>query len=309
MKQLDSVGFEKVRGWILNNARDIDKALFRYQFLDGSANAVFTALSRYQNIDDGFGKSLEPDFFTEHSSPIATTVAFQYFNKLNLHQTFENELLRNGIGYFVSHYEKDLQGWAFTLAHVNEAPHAPWWEYSPGRNSADFDPNPTAEVLGYLHEFKRFVPGEFFSEVVVPLTDVAILHLTSESKIEFHGLLCYQRMYVLMPEELKERMRQALLERILDVVSSKPNEWDSYGATPLSFVHTKASLGYVELEETVNANLDYLLERINDDGSWSPTWKWDMDEDNWKIAEQNWRSYLTVQYIKLLKNFDRIKGI
>ena len=72
----------KVQEFIFLNARKLDKTLFLYEFGNQQADLVFVELLKYQNVDGGFGNALEPDIRMTESSPIATTVAFQYINEI-----------------------------------------------------------------------------------------------------------------------------------------------------------------------------------------------------------------------------------
>jgi hypothetical protein len=48
--------------FILQNARPIDLAVYKYFFDNGSNQRVIDELSKFQNEDGGFGNGLEPDF-------------------------------------------------------------------------------------------------------------------------------------------------------------------------------------------------------------------------------------------------------
>ena len=76
--------FTKAKQYIKAIARPLDIALFEFEFNDGSPHKVLKILKGYQNEDGGFGKALESDLRMKESSVLATTVALQYINKLNL---------------------------------------------------------------------------------------------------------------------------------------------------------------------------------------------------------------------------------
>ena len=57
-------------------------------------------------------------------------------------------------------------------------------------------------------------------------------------------------------------------------------------------------------------NLDFDIEHQNSDGSWSPTWTWyGQYPEVWEQAELHWKSCLTVEILKALKEFGRIEGL
>jgi len=63
------------------HARSLDRALFEHQFEGAPARNVWDALAAYRNMDGGFGRALEPDFRLPGSSPLATTIAFEYLSR------------------------------------------------------------------------------------------------------------------------------------------------------------------------------------------------------------------------------------
>ena len=67
--------FERARKFVYRNARPIDLALWKYHFENGNKDDVLTALAAYQNADGGFAHAIEPDFWNENSTPIATWAA------------------------------------------------------------------------------------------------------------------------------------------------------------------------------------------------------------------------------------------
>ena len=70
----------KAKQYITTNARPLDKALFEFEFNNGSPQTVLDILKTYQNDDGGFGNALESDLRMNESSVLATTVALQYVN-------------------------------------------------------------------------------------------------------------------------------------------------------------------------------------------------------------------------------------
>lgn len=61
--------------FVLQNARPIDLAVYKYFFENGSNKTVIEELLKYQNQDGGFGNGLEADYWNPNSSPIATNDA------------------------------------------------------------------------------------------------------------------------------------------------------------------------------------------------------------------------------------------
>ena len=70
-----NMNIDSAKQFILQNARPVDLAVYRYYFENQSNRTVIAELSKYQNKDGGFGNGLEPDFVNPASSPIATNDA------------------------------------------------------------------------------------------------------------------------------------------------------------------------------------------------------------------------------------------
>ena len=77
MKMLTLEEFHEIRSWIYRNARQIELAIWKYQFEKGNKEAILSALMFYQNEDGGFGYTLAPDSWNPNSSPITTLTAIR----------------------------------------------------------------------------------------------------------------------------------------------------------------------------------------------------------------------------------------
>ncbi len=106
-----------------NEARPLEKYLYLYHFENGALSNVLAALARFQNADGGFGHALEPDLRLQESAVIATTIAFQHFRELGIHE--DSPILRNACGYLVDNYNADTVNWSVVPTTVDNAPHAP----------------------------------------------------------------------------------------------------------------------------------------------------------------------------------------
>ena len=84
MKKLSKTNFQKVVNYIKRNGRELDQRLFSSYFENGTKEDVLKELKKYQNNDGGFGHGIEPDFRSPSSSPIATTMAIEYLEKIRV---------------------------------------------------------------------------------------------------------------------------------------------------------------------------------------------------------------------------------
>ena len=66
------------------------------------------------------------------------------------------------------------QIWPIVPPEVDDAPHAPWWNYE---NSAEtfgqFLVNPRAEIVGYLHEFSDDVPTKLLKTLTAAVLEAS----------------------------------------------------------------------------------------------------------------------------------------
>lgn len=295
MKKLTKAQFEKACSYIENEARGIDRAFFKYWKGEGSEEQVLKELEKYRNEDGGFGHSLEPDFRLKESSPMATSVAFQYLSKLGLPK--DHPFIKKGIEYFQSTYHAG-EGWEAVPETVNDVPHAPWWGVHPGEQK--YSANPDAEIVGYLLAFSD--DKEPKSEMLMKVMD----HLSDLNEYEIHEVLCYLRLADLAGGDIKEVITDKVHKQLPYIVD-RPEKWDSYGVQPVVLVESDESPFVDELNQELLVNLDYIVDQQNEDGSWEPTWEWGQYEEEWEQAKLEWKGSLTVQQIITLSKFDRIE--
>ena len=77
MKTLSGRAFERASRFLLEQARPLERALFRQRFEGAGAEGALVALSAFQNEDGGFGRALEPDLRSPSSSALATAIGLQ----------------------------------------------------------------------------------------------------------------------------------------------------------------------------------------------------------------------------------------
>ncbi len=299
--------FQQACAYVWQQARPVDQALLRYTFEDGAAAAVLEALAAYQNPDGGFGQALEPDFWLPGSSGIATTVAFQYLHAVRT--PADHPFVRQGIRYFLDTYKN--QTWVDTPPEVINYPRAPWWPFTMepliGSNGEQiwYQPNPSAEVVGYLHQYPQEVPPEFLQQV----TAQAIKNFDLlEDPISPHTLLCYSRMADNLPEKEKARFAPKLRQRAMLSIPTDPAVWASgYVLLPHTFAPTPSSLLADLLGDSIQHSLAFGIQRQDPAGCWTPTWQWGQYPGVWQQAKLEWQGYLTVQMLGMLKRYGLIE--
>jgi len=186
--QLTQPGFERARQFLLERARSLEAARFRYHFEDGTAAAVLTELAAFQNEDGGFGHGLEPDVRSPDSAVICTTIAFQILRSLSTPAT--NDLLQAGLRYLLDQYNPQTVNWRTIPPTADQSPHAPWWSDSAAASYDEFGLNPTAEILGYLYDYAAVVPPE----IITAVTKQVLTTVQAGDRLEMHDLLCCLRL-------------------------------------------------------------------------------------------------------------------
>ena len=306
MKRLTQAAFRRAKNFIMDQGRALDQRRFEFHFEAGSADAVLAALAPYQNDDGGFGNSLEPDIRTSASSAIATTVGFQVLREIRA--PVGHALVRKGIEYFVATYDESRQVWPIIPPEVEEAPHAPWWNYE---NSAEtfgqFLVNPRAEIVGYLHEFSNGVP----TKLLKPLAAAVLEDLDSLSdEMEMHDILCLARLAETEALPNREEVGEKLARAAAPRVARNVEQLTGYVLKPLWLVSSPESPIATEFKDEVEMNLDFEIEQQGADGSWSPNFSWgDQYPEEWQEAKQEWQSRFTVDTLKTLRDFGRIEQV
>ena len=304
MKKLTQEAFQNAKNFIMDQGRELDQRRFDFHFEAGSADDVLAALRSYQNDDGGFGNSLEPDIRTSASSAIATTVGFQVLREIRA--PAEHVLVREGTEYFLATYDKSRRVWPIIPPEVEEAPHAPWWNYEDSaENFGQFMINPRTEIVGYLHEFSDRVPTQLLKQ----LTTTVLEHLESRpDEMEMHDILCFAKLAETgtLPnrKEVWEKLARAAAPRI----ARNADQLTGYILKPLWLVSSPESPLAAEFKEEVEMNLDFEIEQQGGDGSWSPNFSWgDQHPETWQIAKKEWQSRFTVDTLKTLRDFGRIE--
>jgi len=304
MKTLTTTNFNRARDFIKENARSVDEALFAYTFENGKPEAIWDALYPFVNEDGGFGHGMEPDCRLPSSSVLATCTAFPYL--IQTQAPADHPLVRNGIQYLQCAYDRDLQGWRMLPPEVNDYPRAGWWNYDPKAADADVVDhwsNPSACAVAYLQRYHELVPDSFLKEVADKAMSVFV---ENREKIEGHDYLPFIELAEALPGEMGKSIWSALKKQAQMAIVTDPTQWTGYGIRPLWAVPSPGSPLMEVLAESVNAHLDFEVDRQHSDGSWHPFWTWGQFENEWEEAKVEWQGQLTVKLLRSLKAFGRI---
>lgn len=300
----------KVRAFMDTKARSVDTALFSWHFDGGKVDEVATALKPYQCEDGGFGHGLEPDFWLERSSPMATTIGFQIMREIGL--GVDHPMIQRAVKYLLNMFDGDRNCWHAVPVAVNDAPHAPWWHFdiATGRCGVEGTwANPNAEIVAHLTAYAQLVPPEFLARV----TELAMAELNElPEKIDLHDFLCYQQLLEVSSGANHEHILTKLRASVPLMVSISPEDWSQYGTKPLQLCPTPQSEFYSILQDALpnalDSNLEFEIMRLSEQGCWDPNWSWFGNYDEtWTQAKQAWQGALTVQTMKWLRSYERIE--
>lgn len=289
--------------FLLNQARLLERRLFATCFLSQPSELVVHALLGYQNPDGGFGHALEPDIRCPASLPIYTEVAFQALAAGGaLDQGAAGRDVASGMVLRACDFlastavTADAGGGVPPASDVIEsfprAVHWTEWTYEPGLN-------PTAGLVGVLYQLgvdhpwrdagaaycwhkleSEGLPGDAhsLSEVLTFLENVP-----DQERVAHHatGLAAHLRgvaMFNLDPEA------------------------PGYGLTPLDLA-PEAGSRWRSLfpPELIDAHLDRLLRRQQEDGGWPISW-----EPPSEAAVCEWRGLVTLKALRTLTSYGRL---
>ena len=296
MEKLPKQQFQQATEFLKTKARPLEKALYEFEFEDGSREQVVKELQVYQNEDGGFGNGLEPDFRCEASSALATTIGLQ--NLIRIGADESEPMVQRAIQYALNTFDQKKMGWEIVPKEVETAPRAIWWNYG-----GDWPwGNPSAEMTGLLHHYKGLVPEDFLEE----LTAHAVTYIKVEATNDHHELQCLIKLLKEFPADEADKIRSRVQEIARHSVTTDPGKWDDYCLLPLQVVSSPTSFLYEDFKNIIPVNIQHLITNQAEDGSWKPTWAWGRFEDVWETAKQEWSGVLTLDHLKTLRAFNAI---
>lgn len=297
--------FRLIKDYIQNETRPIEKAIFSYYFNDGNKSDIATALTLFQNSDGGFGKSIEPDYRLEESSPLATSIGLRYLSSIdNLGSA--QEMIGKAVECLENTFNKDRNGWYSVPKSVNDYPHAPWWTYKDdiGMTVIDYSwGNPSAELIGYLYKYKEYLKYLDVEALVTYAIDYFNNRTSFDSE---HEVYCYIHMYNNLDEEKAAKLEDKLREAITQLICLDESEWINYVPMPIKFIEFNSDNFFGITHKEIDKNLDYIVNMLEESNKILPNWKWDNYEDEWKVAKEEWCGTLTLEALLKLKKFNRL---
>ncbi|MFN2142254.1 MAG: hypothetical protein ACK2U5_17330 [Candidatus Promineifilaceae bacterium] len=308
MKTLGPDNFARARAYLLNEARPLERALFRYHFEDGTAVAVWQELAAFQNGDGGFGHALEPDVRTPTSSALATGIALRTLAEIGAPP--EHPMAQDAVGYLKKTLDPQTLTWRVVPPDSNDYPHAPWWHDEDGSLSVTFDAFqiiPRAELVAYLHAFSDLALEPWLEDV----TEAAVLAVDGLPLGGGGGDDLVYALRLAGAEHLSAENRELLQRRVREAapaaVTRDPARWATYSIPPLKLAPSPDSLVADLFAEDIQKNLDYVIDRQTAGGYWEPTWDWGgFYPDAWQGARDEWRGEITLHNLLALRAYGRL---
>jgi hypothetical protein len=283
---MNAPDFDSAAVFVAANARVIDRRRFERLFGRGSARPVRDAVAAYRNDDGGFGHALEPDCRAPGSQSLAVEMALRIMDEAD---AWDEELVRSACDWLaavapaeggVAFVEPTLAGW----------PHAPWWVAEEGHPASVIA---TALIASTLHARGFSHP---WLDRATELTWTLIDTLAEPGPYDMRAVFSFLQH---VPDRDRARVvfgrvGPLILDRKLVTLDPEtPGEVHF----PLDFAPEPDSLGRALFDEaTIKANLDHLAQAQREDGGWMFNWlAWS------PAAERDWRGFLTVDALRLLR--------
>ncbi len=299
MKNLSQSAFDISSRYILNNARYLEKLVFGHYFISPCPEKIVKAYQMYQNKDGGYGNGLEPDFRLPSSSPMATSVALNRLSQFK-ETVGALEQIEKAINYLESTYDSSIMGWESTPKVVNLYPHAPWWHFEKPRTR--IHGNPSAELLGYLIEFESFVKNLDLEA----LRKTYIDYILKMQTFEEHELYCLIKLFNRMSDIERVIIKDKITEGFNKVVNMDIRQWKDYVPYPLKFITLTEHDLFDISTELLNHNINFIVNKLSDEGVFAPAWSWPKYEAEWEIAKREWSGILTLDALLILKRYNAL---
>jgi hypothetical protein len=280
--------FDAAAEFMAGHARVLDRRVFQRLFHDGAPGPVRDAVAAYRNDDGGFGHALEPDLRAAASQPSAVEMALRIMDAAD---AWDEDLVRGAIDWLTSIAPAE-GGATFVLPTLSQGPHAPWWVPAEGNPVSLIQTGQIAGVLyarGFNHPWR-----DGATEVMWRGID----QLTEPNAYEMFGVLAFL-------QHVPDRPRaQDALSRVgpplRALVALDP---DAAGEThsPLDFAPLPDSIARPLFDDaTIEAHLNHLAGAQREDGGWTFNWP------AWSpAAESDWRGFLTVDALRILRTNGR----
>jgi hypothetical protein len=312
MLKLSKTDFNEIRDWMYRNARNIELSLWKYHFENGRKEDVLSALAFYQNEDGGFGNILEADNWNPESTPYTTLRAIDILKSICL-SDMKHPIMQGIFKYLESNRYATEYGWMFSIPSNDQYPHAPWWTYDSEANKFE-SIGITAELAAFILQFADS-DSELYRRA---------LRLSKQLTEDLKTLDKFGDMgiggYCVLLETIKkcgleksldyENILSIVKKLVYDSIERDISKWEFYGKRPSNFVRSPESVFFIENEDIVMKELDYLIEKRPEKSVWNITWSWFENNEKYAkefaVSENWWKATVAIQNMTQLRRFGRM---
>ncbi len=284
---------------VLRRGRKHDYFLIKQLLEEASyEEEIIFCLEDYQNEDGGFGHGLEADVRLPDSNAASTNIATAVLEDVD----YNEMMIQKIVDYFESTFDKDRNGWRIVPSNVDDYPHAIWWNNDKIDESFGYT-NPTPEIIGFLYRHIQLVEQLDVQQLI----DVMLEYLENDPKgITMHDVFSLLRLYEALQGNEKERLEEILKPLVDEVIELDTSKWSDYVCYPVDLIRDPSSPFLKGYEQSVNDNLDYLVDEFLEHKVIMPSWQWFQDEDVFNSIKDEWMGFLTYSKLKVLFLFGRI---
>jgi len=296
-----TTALSRAEQFIWLTARVLEQRRFEYHFLDGSADAVDTALDAYRNPDGGYGHALEPDLRGPVSQPLHVATAMRVLDSVGRCKGPRMEAVCRYLTG-VSTRDGALPAVHPSLRGYPAAPWIPVTDHPPG------DLLTTGPVAGILHR------NDVWHAWLFRATDFcwsAVESIERTHPYEVHAALTFLSA---VPDRARARAAAARLgrlvreQRLVVLDPDRESEYevaDGYAPGEYHYVtdyartpDSPARQWFTDLE--TERALDRLRERQQKDGGWPVNWR------EWApTTHAESRPYVTIEALLTLRAYGR----
>ena len=298
MKRLSLDDFLRLRKLVHRSARPLDYTKWKYLFENGSCEEFLSVLSSYQNADGGFGYNIECNNWNPNSSPYTTCIALDY---LDIAGDFECDMKKEIISGVLNYLESGAylleDGWVGMqgIPSNNDFAHMPWFHFD-SKKAEEADIGVTKRLSDFILKYAD-TRGDLYHKAAV-LKD----RYQQCGRVLLNGYPDYDPV-------------------ALNIKAFDPATYPSWLPLPVYFVGSPESSFYPDCKNTVNMNLDTIIDSLLSTDEIQVASEEELDAyeksnphpdgKRWCVAEQAignyyWGADFIVRNLDVLRKFHRL---
>lgn len=264
---------------------------------------IIKELLKYRNEDLGFGNGLEPDAQTPSSSVLACNIAISILEEVNNLEKIE--IIKGIIKFFLTQYDDKTKSFRFISEDTEKYPSAIWWSEATIKDFGYF--NPTPEVVGFLYKYREYIEGFDIENLVdYVLKQIKTDFMSDNSE---HSLYSVIKFYNSINEERKKEISEIIDLKTKEIICTDKKLWDEYRPQPHKIINSKNHPLYLEYQDILNENISFLIDKYKKEYILMPEWTWYRYDDVFENkVKYQWSGFITYGVIKVLKEFEQVKG-